>query len=54
MQNYLNECLKHLDKSYPNTSLGSLHSSMTDTKPICIDTKALLAGHHMSAAIDKK
>eukprot|EP00096_Caligus_rogercresseyi_P008266 TRINITY_DN2681_c0_g1_i1.p1 TRINITY_DN2681_c0_g1~~TRINITY_DN2681_c0_g1_i1.p1 ORF type:complete len:100 (-),score=20.98 TRINITY_DN2681_c0_g1_i1:301-600(-) len=42
IQNYLNECLKHLDKSYPNTSLGSIHSSMTDTKPIYIDTKTIL------------
>jgi transcription factor AP-2 len=46
VQNYLNESLKHLDKSYPNTSLAGLHTPNVDTKPIYIDTKALL-GHHM-------
>merc|ERR1711935_1010950 len=46
IQNYLNESLKYLDKSYPNTSLAGLHTPMSDTKPIYIDTKALL-GHHV-------
>ena len=45
-QNYINESLKYLDKSYPNTSLAGLHTPMSDTKPIYIDTKALL-GHHV-------
>ena len=50
-QNYLNESLKYLDKSYPNSSslTGLPHSppsSMADTKPIYIDTKALLGHHH--------
>lgn len=45
-QNYLNESLKYLDKSYPNTSLAGLHTPMVDTKPIYIDTKTLL-GHHV-------
>lgn len=44
-QNYLNESLKYLDKSYPNTSLAGLHTPMADTKPIYIDTKALLGQH---------
>jgi len=47
VQNYLNESLKHLDKSYPNTSLAGLHTPMSDTKPIYIDTKALLGHHHV-------
>jgi transcription factor AP-2 len=51
VQNYLNESLKYLDKSYPNSSslTGLPHSppsSMADTKPIYIDTKALLGHHH--------
>jgi len=46
VQNYINESLKYLDKSYPNTSLAGLHTPMSDTKPIYIDTKALL-GHHV-------
>merc|ERR1712083_185116 len=46
IQNYINESLKYLDKSYPNTSLAGLHTPMSDTKPIYIDTKALL-GHHV-------
>lgn len=60
VQNYLNETLKYLDKTYPNstpTSLGMSPTSSTgqntaaaamqaDTKPIYIDTKALL-GQHM-------
>eukprot|EP00095_Tigriopus_kingsejongensis_P012073 maker-scaffold60_size442463-snap-gene-2.11 protein:Tk12073 transcript:maker-scaffold60_size442463-snap-gene-2.11-mRNA-1 annotation:"transcription factor ap-2-epsilon-like" len=66
IQNYLNESLKYMDKAYPNGGSG-LHGStppssstaasppsslMQDTKPIYIDTKALL-GHHMSIS-DKK
>lgn len=49
VQNYLNESLKYLDKSYPNSSISGIHSppsSMADTKPIYIDTKALLGHHH--------
>jgi len=46
VQNYLNESLKYMDKSYPNTSLAGLHTPVADTKPIYIDTKALL-GHHV-------
>merc|ERR1712226_588876 len=51
VQNYLNESLKYLDKSYPNSSSlsGLPHSSpssMVDTKPIYIDTKALLGHRH--------
>jgi hypothetical protein len=65
-QNYLNESLKYLDKAYPGgagsgASLAGLSSSPSvsssmigpDTKPIYIDTKALL-GHHMQSAADKK
>ena len=47
LQNYLNESLKHLDKSYPNTSLAGLHNPMTDTKPIYIDSKILLGHQHV-------
>jgi len=47
VQNYLNESLKHLDKSYPNTSLAGLHNPMTDTKPIYIDSKILLGHQHV-------
>merc|ERR1711899_122720 len=51
IQRHLNESLKYLDKSYPNSSsiTGLPHSppsSMADTKPIYIDTKALLGHHH--------
>jgi transcription factor AP-2 len=51
VQNYLNESLKYLDKSYPNSSslTGLPHNPlkhMADTKPIYIDTKALLGHHH--------
>lgn len=53
-QNYLNESLKFLEKSYPSNSLGGIHSSMPDTKPIYIDTKSLLGNHHQSGMHDKK
>jgi len=54
LQNYLNESLKFLEKSYPSNSLGGIHSSMPDTKPIYIDTKSLLGNHHQSGMHDKK
>merc|ERR1712012_794155 len=49
IQNYLNESLKYMDKSYPNTSLAGLHTPVADTKPIYIDTKALLGHHHVDS-----
>ena len=49
LQNYLNESLKYMDKSYPNTSLAGLHTPVADTKPIYIDTKALLGHHHVDS-----
>jgi len=49
VQNYLNESLKYMDKSYPNTSLAGLHTPVADTKPIYIDTKALLGHHHVDS-----
>ena len=52
LQNYLNESLKFLEKSYPSGSISSLHANaMQDTKPIYIDTKTLL---HQSGMHDKK
>ena len=54
----MNETLKYLDKTYPNTTPTSLGMSptsssaqaanpiMQDTKPIYVDTKLLL-GQHM-------
>merc|ERR1711892_112165 len=39
IQNYMNESLKYLDKVYPNSSIAGLHTPMSDTKPIYIDTK---------------
>merc|ERR1719219_2807921 len=42
IQNYLNESIKYLDKSYPSSSLG-LHSS-GDSKSVYIDSKSLFNG----------
>lgn len=66
LQNYLTESLKYLDKAYPSAgssistssavSVASAEAMNTslDTKPIYIDTKALL-GHHMPhQSSDKK
>jgi hypothetical protein len=54
-QNYLNESLKFLEKSYPTGSIGGLHTNtMQDTKPIYIDTKSLLTSHHQAGMHDKK
>jgi hypothetical protein len=50
LQNFLNESLKFLDKSYPNNGhLSGLHHSVSatssiDTKPLHLDAKSLL--HH--------
>jgi len=48
IQNYLNESLKIMDKSYPPSSLG-LNSHNIDSKPIHIDSKILL-----NHSLDKK
>lgn len=48
IQNYLNESLKIMDKSYPTSSVGP-NSHHIDSKPIYIDSKILL-NHHL----DKK
>jgi len=69
VQNYLNETLKYLDKTYPNTTPTSLGMSptssssggaaaaaanlMQDTKPIYVDTKLLLGQAHHMAGADK-
>jgi hypothetical protein len=42
-QNYLNESLKLMDKSYAPSSLG-LHSSSLDLKPIQLDSKLQALG----------
>jgi len=41
IQNYLNESIKYLDKSYPSSSLG-LHSG--DSKSVYIDSKSIFNG----------
>merc|ERR1712129_686483 len=48
IQNYLNESLKLMDKSYPTSTIGP-NSHHIDSKPIYIDSKILL-NHHL----DKK
>lgn len=59
-QNFLNESLKYIDKTYPtnghiaggghsgNTTSASTNagSSVADTKPIHLDTKVLLQQHN--------
>ena len=65
----MNETLKYLDKTYPDTTPTSLGMSptssssggaaaaaanlMQDTKPIYVDTKLLLGQAHHMAGADK-
>ena len=40
IQNYLNESIKYLDKSYPSSGL-SIHSSTNEGKPTYIEGKSI-------------
>ena len=46
IQNYLNESIKYLDKSYPTSSSLGLHTPGAETKPVYIDSK-LIFNHGM-------